>query len=393
MANVGDAGSIVSASCAADAGLSNTGRADGRDAVIARCPVKVTVGIKLNPPVACPGHPLPITAVGEPSGGAYSWTVSGAELVDDSGSPLYSGDTVYLRAFQADDNTGNIPEKKATVGVTYTHPNGTAQDSKPVKIHKIDFAVTNTQLRSDHLEAKEDQVMVRLENRDPDVPTINIDPNVTIHLDASCPRKADCASNHRAGWIQDVTRLNKSVKWRHRTIAASLTVGPPVRDSLGEAEFPFYADPIPFRLEIDADSDTETVNHSDSPGWGALWRDPKAPDEAADNSLDQVVFQQSFTAWLVVQNVEWSQHDMKGSFAFQKHFDWSVNHTVKVDTIQRVGGRCTPPYSRPEISDLGNGRGAASQSLTTKNALDATTMRTITADPPARHPSLLKHHK
>jgi hypothetical protein len=196
------------------------------------------------------------------------------------------------------------------------------------------------------------------------------------------------------GWIQDVTASNKSVRWRHKINTASFKVGPPVRDSNPDAESPFYSDPIPFRLELDGDSDTETANHSDSPGWGpALWSDPKPFNEAADNSLDQLVLQQSFTAWLVVQNVKWSQHDPDGSFAFLKHLDWSVNHTVKVDATQRMGRKCTPHYSTPEIGGVGNGRGASSPSLTTQNATDATIVTPTSTDPTPHQPSIPKRHK
>src|ERR1700678_2025839 len=89
------------------------------------CKVTVTVAIKLSQPVACPGHPLSITAVGTPSGGTYAWTVAGAELVDGSGNPVATGDTVFLRGFKTDDATGAILEQDTTVSVTYTHPQGT----------------------------------------------------------------------------------------------------------------------------------------------------------------------------------------------------------------------------------------------------------------------------
>jgi len=392
MGNGGDAGAIQNSSRAADAGLSNSSRADGGNTASVPCPGKVTVTIKLNPPVACPGHPLPISAVGSPSGGTYAWTVSQAELVDGSGDPTSISDAVNLRSFQPDNTTGSIPEIIATVGVTYTHPNGTAQDSKTVKIHKIDFAVANATPSVTNLLGNEDEVQVSIESQDPNSPTVNVDPKVTIKIDASCPRAADCAKNHRAGWIQDVTALDKGLTWRHRMTTASYKVGPPIRDAVAGAEFPFYSDPIPFSLDIEASSDAKTINHSDSPGWGGLWSDPKAADESVDNSLQEVRFQQSFTAWLVVQNVEWSQHDMMGSLAFQKNFTWSVNHTVKVDTTKPTGKKCTPHSSTPGLGNVGGGKGSATPSLTDLAANDATIMTSTSTDPPAP-PSANKRKK
>ena len=125
------------------------------DPAIQSCPLQVTVTISLSQPVACPGHPLSITAVGTPSGGTFAWSSSGAELVDSSGSPVSTGATVFLRSFKADDATGAIPESAATISVTYTHPNGTATDSKPVKTHKIEFEVTDTTITAGLTETKE----------------------------------------------------------------------------------------------------------------------------------------------------------------------------------------------------------------------------------------------
>jgi len=385
MANADDAGSINNASRAADAGLTNTSRADGGDGAVASCPVKVTVKITCSPPVACPGHPHEITAVGTPSGGDYAWRVSGAELVDGSGSPISSGDTVYLRAFQADDATGAIPEKKATVSVTYTHPQGTAQESKPVTIHKIEFVVTNNEtVTFTDLEVKEDRGEigslggVSIESQDRNAETMNFNPKVTIKLDDSCPRKTDCARNHRVGWIQDVTSWNKSNEFRHQTCAAIFVVKPPVRDSvkdLDEDDIPFYSAPITFdnysEMDFEQDRNTFTVNHSDSPGWPAAWSDPNPPNKSADNSLVGMVFQQDFTAWLAVQNIEWSKHDLRGSFAFQMHFDWSVDHTVKVDPTSPVGKRCSPRGSTPKGKNLGKGKGSSAPSLTSMTASSA----------------------
>src|SRR4051794_32298543 len=79
----------------------------------APCPLAVTVVINLSQPIACPGHPLPITATGTPSGGTYAWTVAGAELVDGAGAAVSTGAAVNLRHFKANDTDGKIPEHSA----------------------------------------------------------------------------------------------------------------------------------------------------------------------------------------------------------------------------------------------------------------------------------------
>ncbi len=313
------------------------------------CDKKVTVVINLSQPVACPGHPLPITAVGTPSGGTYAWTVTGAELVDGTGAAVKTGDTVNLRYFKADDSDGSIPEHSATVSVTYTHPDGTATDSKPVKVHKIEFEVTDTTISTGSTVAKESPGGVALRGK-PGVNTMLTDPKVKIKLDPSCPRKADCAKNHRVGWLQTVTTNDRKARYTHTEV--SVVVPIPIRDGdpfAGPSPFPFYD----AATEFTGDGDKETAHHFDSPGNGASWQDPRptapAPSTAnpKNRQLRSLVFKNNFTAWLVVQNKEWGDkasggHDLKGSFAFQQHFDWAVDYTATVDMSQPVGSRVTP---------------------------------------------------
>jgi hypothetical protein len=66
------------------------------------------------------------------------------ELVDSAGAPTTTGATVFLRSFEPDNTNGKIPAQSVKVDVKYTHPNGTATDTKNVPVHKIDFIVTNT---------------------------------------------------------------------------------------------------------------------------------------------------------------------------------------------------------------------------------------------------------
>lgn len=331
----------------------------------APCPLQVTVVISLSAAVACPGHPLAITAAGTPAGGTFAWAVSGggAELVDGAGSPASTGAAVNLRSFQPDDATGKIPAQTATVSVTYTHPNGTATDSKPVPIHKIDFEVTDTAVTAGLTQANEAGGSVSLGGA-PGVDTMVTDPKVKIKLDASCPRKTDCAKNHRVGWLQTVTTNDRRTRYTHTLV--EVTVALPIRDgdpAAGPSPFPFY-DAAP---EFTGDADTQTVHHFDSPGQGAGWTDPRpaapAPPPAKNRQLRNIFFQNSFKAWLAVQNKEWSAHDLPGSFAYQKHFDWSIHLDVVVDTSQAIGSRCSPASAPPTIGAVGNGKGTDSPNL------------------------------
>jgi hypothetical protein len=306
-----------------------------------------------------------MTAVGTPSGGTYAWTVSGggAELVDSSGAPASTGDTLFLRSFRPDDSTGNVPEQNATVGVTYTHPNGTATDSKPVKIHKIDFDVSDSGITAGVTRANEAAANVALGNAGA-TPTMSTNPKVKIKLDASCPRKAACASNHRAGWLQ--TMLSDTRVGRYPYSFITFLCPMPIRDALtGTSTKPFYDEPIAFT----ADQQQITVHHEDSPGIrGVPWTDPQAaapaPPPPTNRQLSQVAAGNSFNAWLVVQNIEWSAHHRNQSFVFVGHFDWSMLLTSAVNTTQAVGSRCTPASVAPTLGGFSRGKGGASPVLT-----------------------------
>jgi hypothetical protein len=339
---------------------------------VAPCPLKVTVAITLSQPVACPGHPLSIKAVGTPSGGTYAWTVAGAELVDGAGSPVSAGDTVNLRFFKANDADGSIPEHTATVSVTYTHPNGTATDSKPVKVHKITFDVTDTDITSALTRANETDDNVNLEGTR-GLNTMVTDPKVKIKIDPSCPRKAECAKNHRVGWLQTLISVDRRTRYTHTLNQLTKDPLPPLRDGdpkAGPSPFPFY-DAAPF---FTGDGNTQKAHHFDSPVQWPLgpqpWIDPRpdAPDPPPpkNRQLRLLFFQIAFHAWLVVQNDEWSKHDLPGSFAYQKHFDWSIHYDATVDTSKATGSRCAPQSSPPKIDPMTNGKGPSSPSLMDK---------------------------
>ncbi len=333
--------------------------------VVAPCAKKVTVVINLSQPVACPGHPLSIKALGTPSGGTYAWTVADAELVDGAGNPVSTGDTVNVRYFKAENKDGSIPDHKATVSVTYTHPDGTATDSKPVKVHKIDFEIKDKKITTGFTIADEKVGAVTLKGVD-GTDTMVTDPKVKIKLDASCPRKTDCAKNHRVGWLQTVSTNERKARYTHTEV--SVVVPLPIRDGdpfTGPSPFPFY-DAAP---DFTADGDTQTAHHFDSPGNPASWQDPRptAPAPTAtkkkNQQLRQIIFKNKFTAWLVVQNSEWSLHDPKGSFAFQQHFDWQIDYTVAVDMSKALKKRCTPKRKAMGKLAMTKGKGGGEPNL------------------------------
>jgi len=367
------------------------------------CTAVVSVKITLSQPVACPGHKLEITAAGTPSGGSYSWTSSGARLVDSGGHPTDSGDVVHLWGFQTDP-LGKIVEIPASVTVTYTHPNGTATDEKSVKIHKIDFEVTSTHVKAGSIKAHEEFADVNITNADPAVAVMRTSPEVVMKLHSSCPRETECANNHRVGWLQDVTASERVIQWRHRQVVLSYADGTPpkqmsfpVRDGLESAPFPFYDEPTQFTRGASGtpdpvdDSDwakegepttskpqsprddklRATVSFEDSPGFGGLWRDPEADEQSTDDSLESVIFQMSFTSWLVVQNKEWGRHHLEESLAYLRNFAWAINHSVSVDVSKREGSRCTPAYTTAQIFpavDMSIGKGSKSPSFKEKVA-------------------------
>jgi hypothetical protein len=321
----------------------------------------VKVVIKLSKAVACPGHPLSMTAVGSPAGGTFAWTVSGggAALVDAAGAAVSTGATLNLRSFQPDDATGSIPATTANVSVTYTHPSGTATATKPVPIHGIKFDVTNTAVTAGLTQANETAAGVTLGNA-PGVATMSTDPKVKIKLDRSCPRKTACAQNHQAGVLQTVLTNDRRIRYTNTLIA--ITVALPIRDQINGPK-PFYQGVTAFS----GDGVQQTVHHEDSPSQGANFRDPRAaapaPPPPANRQLRQMFFSDGFHVWLVVQNIEWAVHDIATSFVFLRNYAWSMQLNVTVDTTQAVGARCTPASNPPTIGAVGVGKGGVSPNL------------------------------
>jgi hypothetical protein len=239
-----------------------------------------------------------------------------------------------------------------------------------VKIHKIEFDVTDKTITTATTTAQEDGG-VSLAGVS-GVDTMVTDPKVKIKLDPSCPRKDDCAKNHRVGWLQTVTTNDRRARYTRTEV--SVVVPLPIRDGdpkAGPSPFPFY-DAAP---DFTGDADTETAHHFDSPGNGATWDDPRpaapAPPPPKNRQLRQMFFHNAFTAWLVVQNKEWSLHDLPGSFAFQQHFDWSLDYDVTVDFTKAVGHKCTPPSKALGPLAMTKGKGGTGPTLSDKTPNEA----------------------
>ncbi len=310
----------------------------------------VTVTITLDKPVGCPGHPLKLTAAGAPAGGTYAWTITGAglDLVDSSRAPIRTGDTVNLLGFSKDDSTGKILQMTGSVEVTYTFTNGEkATAKKDVKIHEIKFVVTNKGITKGFAQALERPSNLQIWTTA--TPEVSTDPKVEIQLDGSCPRKAECAANHRVGWLQVMLTNSRQARYSHTSVDVNCSM--PIRDVWNASVFPFYSTVTPFT----ADRDKQTAHHEDSPSFpsapGAPYTDPRAgaavnpppgPPPPTNLQLRNMTFSHTFTAWLVVQNIEWAAHDIPGSMAYQGNFDWSVQLNLGVDNTKAIGSRAAP---------------------------------------------------
>jgi hypothetical protein len=361
---------------ATNAGYSSeSGTATVKAAATAKIEIKlkpITLSITSAQPVACPGHPLAVTATGDPAGGTFAWTIAApaADLVDAGGAPVRAGATVNLRGYQPDDTTGNIPAQTAAISVTYTFTNGQkVTASKNITIHEIKFVVTSDTINKSATVVQESAALIKVTFGA--AATMSTDPQVEIQLDASCPRKADCAQNHKVGWLQTVLTFVNEQRYTHTLIHK--TPAMPVRDALPGAPAPFYSAPTTFT----GDRDKETAHHEDSPGTQGSWTDPRgasaAPPPAKNKQLRSIKRTESFTAWLVVQNIEWATHDVPGSFAFPGHFDWSMGVNLTVDTSQAVGSRATPASTPPTVpANVSKGKGGSSPNLAAPVANDTT---------------------
>jgi len=327
------------------------------------CDAVLPPSVKIIPEaaVACPGHTFKLHAVGAPVGGDFEWSVTGADLVDAKGKPAKKGDTVFLRSFKPDNDKASIPAQKATVTLKYFTAQGSAVANLPVTIHAIDFVVTNDVVASGRVAAggNERPAGVTLWNDSATgLPEMKTDPEVQIKLDPSCPRKDDCATNFQVGWLQTMLTNDRRIRFAKALLTWSCPM--PIRDVWDpDAQKPFYHEP--FVMGFLKDGDKATAHHEDSPSLPAGWQDPRAGSPGG--ALRQIFFSNSFTAWLVVQCIDWALFDIPGSFVYLRHFDWSMHLDVTVDVTKAVGSRCSPASSPVQIGGVGVGKGPTSPNL------------------------------
>lgn len=337
----------------------------------ARCRQKVTVKIVSEYDVACPGHLFEMTAVGSPDGGKYQWAVSGggAKLVDSSGKPATTDADARLFSFEPDNNSGKIPAQTASVTVTYTHPNGKATASKTVPIHQIDFVVTDTNFKKGVTTVKELQQGVNVRHdADKRIATIEMTPTVEIQLAPNCPRQDACALNHEIGWLQDLTRVDRRIRWTHTL--ATIVIKTPIRDEVDRnTSAPFYYNSSLFT----GNKDKQKVLFRDSPNIGAPWSDQyrpasPAPPPAINKQLRWVKFYNEFHTWLAVRNNDADNLTTNKGFIYLRNFNWSCGLNFDVDTSKPIGTRCQPRSKPVTLGALANGKGSLTPAFSSDTA-------------------------
>jgi hypothetical protein len=300
--------------------------------------------------VACPGHLHQARASGNPAGGTYAWTIQSgsgtAQLIDGSGAAATTGDTLFLRG---------IEPEEVTLEVTYTESGRTATATKTITIHSINYRVRNFTVARGGFQANENAAGVQMWNIPPN-PAFSLDPTVRIQVDASCPRKADCAQNHRVGWLQVMRVDNREVQYPSTRFWVDCPM--PIRDAWRDTVQPFYDGPSVQTFA--GDGDTQTAHQEDSPsfpGAPGAWTDPR-PGAVGDLNMQSITLEDRFIAWLVVQNIEWARDvAVSSSFTYLKHIAWRCALTSNIDHTQAVGSRASP---RRQITAFADGEGKGS---------------------------------
>ena len=301
--------------------------------------------------VACPGHKHRVNAVVDQPGGTFDWTVESGSirLVDAAGNPTTSGDTVFVHG---------LKPQTVELSVKYSKGLRTATDTKTIKIHGVDFTVSNFSVQRGISYAFEKGAGLHIGNG-VSKPTFAMDPKVRISIAEECPRKGDCAQNFEAGWLQTVMSNDAESLYPNTKVTDTIPI--PIRDARGgDTQWPFYnGDEMqPFFQ----DGQENTVHIEDSPDLGpADWADPR-PGGGGD--LESMTMKSSFTAWLAVRNIEWSNDVSKNdSLTFLKHISWRGGMTVPVDCGEAIGDRAGKRSERVRHWDSGDGQGATSPDL------------------------------
>jgi hypothetical protein len=314
--------------------------------------------------IACPGQLLKIIARGTPAGGTFQWNLDlkdpkapTADLVTAFRKSTRAGPEVYLWGFNSDPESGNIPEQKADVSVTYTYTDGqTDWDNKHLIIHGINFQVTDDTVDNNSYKAFERREGIIISAWRGQI--MSSKPTVEIQLD-DCPIPKACAHNHKVGWVQKVTSYMYEADYTSATITtADLPLPLPDRRNKDDL---FVTGSEDFKKN----NDKLTAQTADSPGVGNAG-DKRAgtetplpwTDEEDQSNLQRIQKKMGLTSWLAVQNIEWSKKDPAGCFAFLRHFRWSTVIDAKIDTSKSLGSRATLEPNDPKIpSRLVKGRG------------------------------------
>lgn len=318
----------------------------------------ITVTLNIPVTVACPGYPLEMNASATPGGGTMTWTTSGGQLVDSTGStPLTTGNQVYLVSYQPDNQNGNIPSQNITVTVNYALNGGTGTANKAITVHAVNFNVTGLNVTSIPVAAAETATFLTLGGPTATANIMETKPTVQIQLDSSCTRQSACAANYRLGWLQTMRSNTRTMRWSQT--AGQTTADMPIRDAITQGNgastlVPFYSVTQSFA----ANNDQQTALHFDSPKMQIQWTDPTTSNPPPDKRLRNATLSNEFTAWLVAENEEWDNNHQNNGFVFLRNFDWSVNLAVTVDVSKPVGSRCTPQNSNPSIGSVGTGQGS-----------------------------------
>ena len=268
----------------------------------------VTVKITTDE-VVCPGHLHRLSAKGEPGGGTFQWTLSLAgvrsgHLVDSSGTQsTTTGDSLYFVG---------IGEGRAIITVEYSTASGRATNTTTLLVHKIEYEVTDFWVKRGVTGITEGS---NLKTGALLKATFAMDPKVKIMLSNACPRKAACAANHRVGWLQTLTSVDRAATYAQAI--ASVVLATPILDS-SSTDDPFYHGP--FVKTFQGDNDQQTAHHEDSPSSGSSW---SINYNSSNQDLQHHKHFDRFVAWLVAQNSYWaSNYAIDDSFDFLQTIAW-----------------------------------------------------------------------
>jgi len=292
--------------------------------------------------VACPGHKEELHAVVTPVGGTIEWTVTrgAARIVDSTGAVTRTGETAYLH--------GITPEE-IEVSLKYTHTGSHTTVTKRITIHAINYRVTRFTPNAGGFGLWESAAGAKIWNNPPGS-AFSLDPKVKITVHSSCTRKDDCAKNHRVGWLQTMRTSTRVAAYAGNRTVVNCPM--PIRDAWHDTLKPFYDGT--FVKTFTGDGNEQIVHQEDSPSFPGS----PAPWSNATGALQSIRLAHDFTAWLVVQNIEWIPVSIPDSFKYLKNIDWSNDLNSAIDVTVPVGSRAATSRTNTVNSGDSDGKGA-----------------------------------